>query len=348
MSAVVEQICKAVQHNCHVADARHGGDLGMCTYLMRMREYFRWEKRLGFQAHIQKDEVGNWLTEREALWADLSESDYGEIAVDEQEFDPFDADAINLALEPHNLVYSAGLMHGAKPHFFLAQLWRKEAPVDGFDLRVTDTELARGLSAPPAMTRGRSIVLRREAMRQYIWEKLESWRWRRADNAFGRAIACYPFDTELEAALDRMTEVELVAAREHEIGEFLVGQRFGEAWNALLLDVAGTPAELMVRAVRDHIADCTRTLPMLVEQQRVASIHFFAGNLSAMRREIFPGLNKAYEEWRQDGDLESLTSMAGLGRRHWLGVAEELLELHQNYGADAGQPVAQLISANRL
>lgn len=348
MPAVVEQISNTVQHNCHIADARHGGDLGMCTYLLRMREYFRWEKKLGFQAPLQNDEVGHWLTEREALWADLSEADYGDVCVDDQMFDPFDSDAINLALEPHQLVYSAGLIHGVRPHFFLAYLRCKEAPIDGFDLRVADTELARGLSAPPAMTRGRSIVLRREAMRRYIWEKLESWRWKRADNAFGRAIGCYPFDTNLEQALDHMTDTELTAAREHEIGEFLVGRQVGEPWNDMLYDIAGTPAELMVRAVRDHIADCTRTLPTLVEQRREASIHFFAGNLSAMRREIFPGLNKAYDEWWRDGDFEPLISIAKLGGRHWLGVAEELLELHQSYGEEASEAVAQLVAANRL
>ncbi len=348
MTAVVEQISRAVQHNCDVADARHGGDLGMCTYLMRMREYFRWEKSLGFRAQIAKEEVGPWLMEREARWADLSQADYDDVAVDDRIFDPFDIEAINAALEPHNLVYSAGLLHGAKPHFFLAHLWRKESQVEGFDLRVADTELARGLSAPPAMTRGRSIVLRREAMRQYIWEKLESWRWRRAGNAFGRAFACYPFETDLEQALDRMTEVELTAAREHEIGEFLVGQRFGEAWSDMVLDVVGTPAELMAHAVRDHIADCTRTLPLLLEQQHTASIHFFAGNLSAMRREIFPGLHQAYEEWRHDEDFEALSSIAELGRRHWSGVAREMLELHATYGAAASAPVEQLVAANRL
>lgn len=348
MSPLVEQISRAVQHNCHIADARHGADLGMCTYLMRMREYFRWEQGLGFRERIAKDEVGDWLVEREALWAELYEADFAQVQVGQQGFDPFDTEAINVALEPHKLVYSAGLMHGAKPHFFLAHLLRRETPVDGFDLRVADTELARGLNAPPAMTRGHTIVLRTEAMRQYLWEKLESWQWRRPDNAFGRALGYYPFEDDLDRALEQMTEAELDAAREHEIGEYLFGQQFDEPWNAMLLDISGTPAELMARAVRDHIADCSRTLPMLVRTRREASVHFFAANLSAMRREIFPGLNKAYEEWLQDNDYETLRSVAEMGRRHWSNVAGELMDLHRNYGNAAAQPITQLMTANHL
>ncbi len=348
MNAIVDQVSQSVQHNCDIADARHGADFGMCTYLMKMREYYRWEKGLGFRDRLPKDDVGDWLSAREALWAELAEAEFGAVTVAGERFDPFDADGVNAALEPHALVYSAGLALGAKPHFFLGRLLRREAPLEGFDLRVADVELARGLSAPPAMTRGRSIFLRREALRRYLWEKLESWRWSRPDNAFGRAVACYPFESDLDAALEQMTDSELASAREHEIGEFLAGEQLGEAWNRLLLDLAQTPAELMARAVRDHLADCTRTLPMLVESGRDASIHCFAGNLTGMRREIFPGLRGAYEQWRNARDPEPLAAIAALGRRHWAELAAALLDLHRRHGARAAGPVAQLVAAHHL
>jgi hypothetical protein len=348
MTKLVEQVSRDVQRNCDIADARHGGEFGMCAYLMKMREYFRWEKGLGFRDRLPKEEVGDWLSQREALWAELAEADFGRITVHGTAYDPFDADGINAALEGHDLVYSGGLALGAKPLFFLGRLLSKERPVEGFDLRVADVELARGLSAPPAMTRGRTIFLRREALRRYLWEKLETWRWSRPDNALGRAMACYPLDSDLEAALEQMTDNELASAREHEIGEFLAGEHLGDAWGELLLDLATTPAELMARAIRDHIADCTRTLPMLAEQERDASIHFFVGNLTAMRREIFPGLQRAYEEWRGDGDVEPLAAIAELGRQHWTALAEELLDLHQRYGPDAAGPVVRLVAANHL
>jgi hypothetical protein len=348
MHSSVREVSETVQRNCDIADARHGGDYGMCAYLMKMREYYRWEKGLEFAARLPTDAVGEWLSAREALWAELADADFDAVTIDGDRFDPFDTDAINAALEPHDLVYSAGLIQGAKPNFFLGHLCHKEEPREGFSLRVADTELARGLNAPPAMTRGRTIFLRRESLRRYLWEKLESWRWNRPDNAFGRALACYPFDMDLEDALEAMTEAELASAREHEIGEFLAGELLGEAWNAMLLDVSGTPAELMARAIRDHLADCTRTLPTLIEKRRTASIHFFAGNLNAMRRDIFPGLQKAYDEWIAERDLEPLAAMAKLGRHHWSQLAQELVDIHRAYGEAAVEPITHLVAANRL
>lgn len=348
MSAIVRQIQETVQRNCHIADARHGGEFGMCAYLLKMRELFRWEKGFALGEHLPNDLVGDWLSAREALWQVLREEEFVPLEIDGEHFDPFDAEAINEAIEPLHLVYSAGLISGAKPHFFLGRLVQKELPADGFALRVADTELARGLSAPPAMTNGRTIYLRREALRRYLWEKLESWRWNRPSNAFSRAMAHYPIEDDLNRALEEMTEAELVATREHEIGEYQAGELLGDAWNRMLLDVSGSPAELLARAVRDHIADCSRTLPMLVRAEKVASIHFFAGNLSAMRREIFPGLQAAYDEWRRELDLEPLQAIATIGLEHWTMVAHELLAIYERYGAGAAKPIEQLVAVNRL
>jgi len=89
MSSFVRQLSSAVQRNCHIADARHAGDLGMCTYLMRMREYYRWEKGLALGERLENDAVGDWLSERESLWAELSDRDYAPLAVDGDGFGPF-------------------------------------------------------------------------------------------------------------------------------------------------------------------------------------------------------------------------------------------------------------------
>ena len=83
-----------------------------------------------------------------------------------------------------------------------------------------------------------------------------------------------------EQTLDRMTAAEMDVVGAHERGEYDAGLALGDAWERMLLDLSLTPAELMARAIRDYIANCTRTLPMLVEANREASIHFFAGNLA--------------------------------------------------------------------
>ncbi|MCB1733586.1 MAG: hypothetical protein H6981_01810 [Gammaproteobacteria bacterium] len=336
----IDTLTRRVQHNCDIADARHGANYSMCVYLMKMREYFRWEKGYGFNATLPKDEVGPWLAEREQRWAELDEDDYQRLPVGDIEVAPFDAETINAALFSQGLVYSAGLGMQAAEHFFLAELDHHETHGD-FTIHVAGRELARDLTSPPAMSQGRNIFLRREAFRRLLWERVETWRWNRADNAMGRAIAAYPFETDVDAALDAMTEAELNAALQHEIGEIRAGECLGnDAWRAMLMAISHTPAELIARSVRDHLADALVTLPALLETGNAPSIHFYVGNLTNMRKHLFPSLVSAYEAWRESNDDKALRILVDRAQGHWLDLAVTLLTLYREHGPDAGILVA--------
>ena len=351
-------LADSVQHNCHISDARHGADYSLCIYLMKMREYYRWEQRLPYGASLDKDAVGAWLQAREQLWEDLEDAALVPLRIDGQAFDPYDADGINQALAPHGLVYSGGLGHRAKPHFFLADLEQRDA-TGSYEVFVAASEYARDLTAPPAMTRGSSIFLRRESLSRMLWEKLEGWRWSRPDNALGRAFACYDFDADLEGALAAMTDREIDNALLHEQGEYQAGQILDDdAWNGMLLDLVQTPAELMARAVRDHLADCLVTLPRIGDklhvdasadsEQAVAALHFYLGNLTHMRKSIFPALADAYAGWLTDGDTGSLCEVAERGREHWRRLGLEMIALHRVSGAEAAGQIRALVSDAHL
>jgi hypothetical protein len=344
MQALIEN----VQHNCDIVDARHGSDYGMCTYLLKMRELYRWASGLPLGAPLTKDAVGNWLTAREAHLERLENAEFREIMVDGRTIDPFDAESVNAAVGDLGLVYSAGLVNGARPHFFLAELEGEQRAANGFLLRVSGRELARCLNAPPAMTRGSTIFLRRESLRRFLWEKYETWLWSRRQNAMARAVACYPFDSALEEALEAMTTAEMDVIAAHERGEYQAGLDLGAAWDEMLLDLSLTPAELMARAVRDHLADCTQTLPMLIEEGREASLHFFMANLGAMRKELFPALETAYAAWLGDADKTHFEELAGRGAAHWGELAQEMIALHRRHGADAARPIAETVEAARF
>ncbi len=184
------------------------------------------------------------------------------------------------------------------------------------------------------MTLGRTIFVRRESLRRYLWEKLEGWRWHRPDNALGRAFACYDFEGALETSLDAMTEREIKVLLLHEQGEYAAGQRLGEDWNAMLTSLANTPAELMARAVRDHLADCLVTLPALAETREPASLHFYIGTLTGMRLHLFPALRDAYAAWLETGATDAFVRIADQGRTHWEHVAEEMLRLYRQQGGE--------------
>lgn len=341
-------LTRAVQHNCHISDARHGGDYSLCVYLMKMREYYRWEQGLPYGASLGKDQVGHWLAQREQLWETLEDAEFAPLTIGDEVFDPFDSEAINQRLAPYGLAYGGGLGHGAKPHFVLGDLegTRRHG---NYRVLIIAREHARDLTAPPAMTLGSGITLRRESLRRLLWEKLETWRWSRPDNALGRAFACYPFDQDLAGALEAMTEREVQAVLLHEEGEYQAGQLLGdEAWGRLLLDLVQTPAEIMARAVRDHLADCLSTLPTLARQDEAPPLHFYLGNLTAMRKELFPGLVQAYEDWVRDGDIDAILRVAARGAHHWQQLAREMLALHARHAEAAAGPIRQLVMANRL
>lgn len=337
-----------VQYNCHVADARHGGELTMCTYLLKMREYFRWEKGAGIRESLPKEELGEWLMAREALWEELAEADYRPLSIGDRQYDPFDTRSINEALEPFRAVYSAGLVNGAKAHFFIGELLQREVANGDYALHLCGREYARCLNAPPAMASEAGVFLRREALRRYLWEKYETWLWNRPDNALGRAFACYDFSADPEHALDEMTDAELAAAREHELGEFEASRLLGEGWNEMLMDLLFTPAELMARAVKDHLADALRTLPMLLENRLEPSLHFYVGNLNGMRLHLAPGVKQAYERWVSARDPSWLEFIAEVSREHWLGLAREMLALHEQHGSEAAQPIRDLVESRHL
>jgi hypothetical protein len=344
---VIRDLTHAVQYNCDVSDARHGGDDSLCVYLMKMREYYRWEKGLPYGATLAKDQVGDWLQAREQRWEELEDAALEPIEIAGEAFDPFDAEAINARLEPLGLVYSGGLGNKAKPHFVLGDLEQHRQNGD-YSVFVVANEYARDLTAPPAMTLGQTIFLRRESLRRMLWEKLESWRWSKAENPLGRAFACYDFENALDESLEAMTEQEIDALLMHEQGEHEAGLRLGGDWNRMLMDLVRTPAELMARAVRDHLADCLVTLPALAEEGDAASLHFFLGNLTSMRKEIFPGLRRAYAEWVKARDTEPLMAIAGCGRAHWERVARDMLDLHRVHGAESAAAIQQLVSESYL
>jgi hypothetical protein len=347
MKLDLHNLKQTVQKNCHIADANSAGNYTLCVYLLKMREFYRWEYGYNFGDNIPKEDVGNWLREREALWEALQDATFENIPLNDQIFDPFDAEAINQSLHDEHLVYSAGLGHNNAAHFFLGVLERREQ-LDGFEIIVVADEYARDLTAPPAMSQGKTIFIRREAFYRLMWEKYEQWLWNRPDNALGRALAFYPFETDLDAALDQLTQNELNSAVLHEIGEVKAHAVLGTAWEELLINLPHSKLALMLRAVRDHYADTLSTLPALLEQENAASIHFYIGNLTNLRKDLFPSLLEAYQQWHTEGNSAALKSMALMGKSHWEHICGQVLEIAKSAPENLNAELSQLIENNRL
>jgi len=342
----IHKLINTVQRNCHISDARHAGNYTLCVYLLKMREFYRWEQQHSFRESLNKKAIGNWLTERESLWLQLEKLDYQSIEISDNTYNPFEAQAINQILDDNDLLYGGGYGVKNKPHFFLAKLESKQN-INGYTIYICDKEYARDLTSPPAMSQNNIIYIRRESFKRLLWERTDEWRWNKPENAMARAIRSYDFDSDLDSALAQMTDNELNAAVLHEIGEIQAGEHL-DGWQQMMNDISFTPAEIMARAVRDHYADTLHTLPSLIKSNNQASIHFYFANLTNMRKHIFPSLMDAYNRWCENNNIGTIEKTVGASLQHWENMAMQMLVLHQQDKKQCSVSIESLVNNNHL
>ena len=341
MKTIIQQI----QQNCHISDAQYAGNYTLCIYLLKMREFYRWETQLPFTQKLDNNDIGDWLTQREGLWDEIDEQPLSELLINNEKFGCFDNETINKQLETDNLVYSGGYGLYGKPVFFLGELLHKETQ-DDYTLYISGKELCRDLAAPPGMTQNKTIYIRRESLRRFIWEKFEESQWHTQENPLSRSLACYNFETDYEYALEKMTDNEVDTVLQHEIGEIKAGKILTDNWDEMLINLPHSQAEYMARSVRDNIADMLSTLPSLIERNEAAQIHFYFANLSAMRKMIFPSLPEAYKGWLDNNDLDKFNNLIVNASKHWINIAEEMINLYQKHDDKSQTKIETLINNN--
>ncbi|VAW95686.1 hypothetical protein MNBD_GAMMA22-1837 [hydrothermal vent metagenome] len=343
----INPLLSNIQLNCNIADAKYAGNFTMCIYLLKMREYFRWEKGFTYSSSLPQSEIGQWLIKREALWSDLEDQDFNSLEINNATVDPFDTQQVNKHLVPNGFIYSAGLGQQAKPHFFLGELEQHKI-INGYNIYISNKEYARELSAYPAMSIGKDIFIRRESLRRMLWEKLETWRWNKPQNAMASALSYYDFDNNVEQALDTMTSVEIETTTLHEIGEIKASEILDSQWHDLMLSLPRCKAEIMLRAVRDHLADSLSTIPNLIKNNQTASLHFYFANFTLMRKQLFPSLMNEYQKWLETDDNSTILDYVLTSQQHWLNIANSAIALYQQHQKNAHTSIELMIQDNIL
>lgn len=331
--AQLNSVIEAVQHNADLADAHYAGGYTLCTYLMKMRDFYRWRHDLGPCDPVERDALGEWIPAVESRWDQLEEAagGYRQVPLPGGAFDCFDNSAINAVLNPLGYVYAGVHGRGGMPHFFLADLAARELAENPeqsgsgpLQVLISGREMARSMTAPPAMSAPGLIFVRRDALKRYLGAMVEEWSWKREDNAMGKVITHYDFAADPDSALDRLLEAELENVILHEIGERLAGSLIGDGWQSLLGRVDDPVTELRIRAVRDNLADCLASLPACVTLENWASLDFYYANMTPLRRDLFPGFCEAYRRVRGSGNYRSLAPVIASARQHWLRVGRAL------------------------
>jgi hypothetical protein len=337
VSIDVIELTRQVQRNCDIADAASGGVFSLCGFLLRLRDFYKWEHELLPWQEPEPATLLEWVEAREEMWAEIAEDAFQPITIGGETFEAFDLDAINSRLRPSGLVYGAGYVAGMKPSFFLAELIESHR-VDGLRVDTVNRELARDLFVTPAMRQGQQIFARRSAMLFFLWDQILEMR-PSAKTALIFAFQEYGLDVEtlrrspkdLGPRLHHVAATELETWVHHEIGEVREDAFDGLLWQEIVSTYATSPVEIFARVVKDVLADTHSEglLGHIVRHRLKSSLGFFVALMRSFTRLVFPEILEGFAQFTAGGDWAVIEEARRRGRAKALGLAQALIELHE-------------------
>lgn len=336
----MEQFLNTVKLNCNISDAKYWGYFSICGLLMRMRELYRSETGLKPWDPIPQEKIMHWIAEKESLWKELEAKELEPLHIEDYLFTPFDILEINLHLNNKGYIYGAGYGLYMKPTFFISDLVEKRE-INDHTVYISKKEHVRDLFSSAAMLQGRCIFIRLEPLKTLLWEKFLTLRTKenpRVRNAFQRYGITHDStsDEKFEARLDefalRYSEMLLY----HEIAESV--EDIPE-WTELLLSVKERRIELILRALKDHIADTSDYGPIKMAIDRGATdlLNLYIDFMDGYRLIVYPsfidslksGDPRRIEGMRQETYRKSISlrnSIAGLYREKRFEEIKDLLK----------------------
>ena len=302
----LDHLTHQVLENCSISDSRHAGLYSICGLALRLRDLYKWEKGLDPWIEMDSSEILNWIGEKEENWSLLEEKEFIEITILDKTYDPFDVKGINEVLEPHGFLYGAGYVHSLKPSFLLAVLEEKRL-IDGYPVYILGKELARDLLTMPALAQDGIILIRKEAAKLFLWDLIFFIK-KSGRGALRFALESYGVKVKdskaLRRNLARISAAETETYIYHELGEIRDTVFDRHIWRDIIATFPHTPIELLARVVKDLLADTNEhgKLPHIVLQQKEASLALYVAFLDGLRKELFPELKEAFQEFTETHD----------------------------------------------
>jgi hypothetical protein len=329
----LDHLTRQVLENCSISDSRHAGLYSVCGLALRLRDLYKWEKGLDPWIEMDSSEILNWIGEKEEHWDQLEGKEFSEITLLDKTYDPFDAGGINEVLEPHGFLYGAGYVHSLKPSFLLAVLEEKRL-IDGYPVYILGRELARDLLTMPALSQNDHILIRKEAAKLFLWDLIFFIK-KSGRGALRFALESYGVKEQnskaLRQNLARISAAEIETYIYHELGEIRDTVFDRHIWRDIIATFPHTPIELLARVVKDLLADTNEhgKLRHIVREQKEASLALYAAFLDGLRKELFPELNKAFQEFTETHNWKVIEQAISSGYTRAKNYAEMMISIYQ-------------------
>jgi hypothetical protein len=329
----IEAITYQILNNCNISDAQHAGLFTTCGLALRLRDLYKWEKRLSPWEENDASEILDWIGEKEQLWETLADAKYADLSIRGRRYNPFDTTKINAVLEPEGILYGAGYAHSLKPTFFLAEI-DKKGQANGYTVYTLGRELARDLLTLPALSQENSILLRTDSARLYLWDQMAYIK------KSGRAALRFALEhcgleeqhtKTLQHNLQKILDAQKDNYIYHEIGEMRDSTFHRDIWRELIAAFPHSPVELLTRALKDLLADTNEhgTLCYLIKNRKTAALGLYAAFLDGMLKALFPELRAAFNNFTKTLNWHTIKEAAAAGYRNATDYTNQMIQIFQ-------------------
>jgi hypothetical protein len=342
---ILEEILPAIRKNCIISNAHHSGLYSLCGLFLRLKDQYNWEQNNPPWNPTDKNHLLTWIDGQETLWLNYLDSPYEPIRIDGRTLNYLNNRVINHYLLPSGLYYGAGYGRGLKPTFFLGTVKEKRL-FSGYTIFILDRDLACDLSLTPAQRQGRTIVIRLDPLRFFLWSKIQEMDQLEREGT-DLALGHYGWNPSLppDAQLEALVRSEMETILFHELGEAKDRSIPRTLWRSLLFHFPLSRIELYLRTLKDLLADTHSggTLKYIVRKKKSGSLGFYLSNLKGLRRSLFPEIVTAIREFKIHEDWAGIEQARKEGRKKLVLQAQRF-----RYLAEATMPTHPEKFSNRI
>jgi len=328
-----------IQHNCNISDARDHGIYSMCTMVLKLRNLYKWEHGLEPWQEPDPPDLLDWIEAKEEYWQTISDESFLNIGINGKKFSPDSEDDINRLLLRKKLVYGAGHGRSMKAVFFLAEKLREDSAA-GLPVVILGRETAKEMASPFAMAQGGKIIIRRESLRYFLWDQVQELR-SSSRSSFHHALQQYGLMGEnglkqeaFKAKLDFVVDSEMNLFIYHEVGELLQETLDSSTLEKIIISFPSTVIELVCRTIKDVLADThpEGLLAYCIREQKDTSLSFYIGFLDGLRKNMFPEIFSAWQDFLVQKDWQIIEHARSVCRQRNMDLAEKVREISLNLG----------------
>jgi hypothetical protein len=330
---ILKEILPAIRRNCNISNAHHSGLFSICGLFLRLKDHYNWEQKNPPWNPTDKDQLLTWIDGQETLWLNCLDSPYEPIRINGHTINYLNNQIVNQYIMPAGLYYGSGYGRGMKPTFFLGTVKEKRL-FDGHTIIILERDLACDLSLAPAQRQGKTIVIRLDPLRFFLWSKIQEMDQLEREGT-DMALGYYGWNPSLppDSQLESIAQSELETILFHELGEARDRSFPQGLWRSLLAHFPFSRIELYLRTLKDLLADTHSggTLNFIIREKKEGSLGFYLSNLKGLRRSLYPEMVSAIREFKIHKDWAGIEQARKKGRERFILQARRIRSMAETY-----------------